>query len=128
MPLYKDEVGRVSHLMIGTLRRMGAISSGVVGQSTFLKDLLSKNCIAVETDFMSEGVPKSGLKPVKALLAYNPSHQKLCEMGQMFSDFMVIACWNTDFGYEEWRKSLYDIGTPTDIHRGKHYQVILVTK
>lgn len=128
MALVRDEVGRIAYLLTSLLRRLGHRSVGIAGQSDFLKNLLFKNGIKVQTDFMSQGVSKSALSKVSGLVAYNPEYESVSSLSGVFDDFMVIACWNVDFSYEDWRKSLCQMGKLTPIYRSDSYQVVVVTK
>ena len=129
MVLSKDEVSRLSYLFVSTLRRMGGLKNiGVVDEGGFLEKTLLKNRIKVQTDFMSQAVSKYDLKKVSTLLVYAINQDMLSELSDMFDDVMVIACLNRQFGYEEWRKALCDIGNVTTIHRSDSYQMMVVIK
>ena len=129
MALDKNGISRLSYLFVSTLRAVGGLKSiGILDEGGFLERVLLKNRIKVKTDFMSQADFKYDLKEVSTLLAYNPHEDMLPDVGHMFTDAMVIACFNRQFGYEEWRKALCDIGKVTTIYRCDSYQMMVVLK
>jgi len=115
--------------MLSTLRRLGCVSRiGVLDRSRMLNMLLFKNRFKVQIDFMSQAVSKSGLSAASTLLAYDIDIEQVPQLDAMFSDVLIIACWNRDFGYEEWLESLYQLGSAIPIYRDNAYQVVVVSK
>jgi hypothetical protein len=129
--LSSSEVSRLAYLFISTLRSVGGLNSvGIIDSGGFLEQVLLKNRIKAQTDFMSQGDFEYDLKEVSTLLVYDSTTHEMsvADLAGMFKDAMIITCFNRQLGYEEWRKALCDIGKVTTIYRCDDYQMMVVLK